>query len=401
MYERQRILDLLDRAQDGHSLPREFYRDSDIYEFDVERLLPRTWLMVGFEAELPSPGSYFALTVGTAPILVLRGRDGEIRGFHNTCRHRGSQICPEGHGKATRLICPYHKWTYDLQGRLIGAARMGPEFNTAAHALNPIGVRLLAGCIYVSLSADAPDFDPFEKAVGPLLEDFRLRDGKVAYASVLVERANWKLAMENARECYHCATGHPDLRLTFPVGIEAGFTFGTSEHVRNYLARLKALGLSAEFVSGSWWQAGRYPLNPGIETISMDGKPLVRHRLVEHSEPEVGGFRWATEPNSFCHATSDHAFMFAAIPVAPQETLILSKWLVHKDAVEGEDYNVASLIETWTKTNMQDRDLAEVNQRGVNSLGYSPGPYSPEAEDFVIRFVDWYREAARSAALRL
>ena len=100
----------------------------------------------------------------------------------------------------------------------------------------------------------------------------------------------------------------------------------------------------------------------------------------------------------FCHAFSDYAFMFSAIPVGPQETHIVSEWLVHKDAVEGVDYTIDTLIEAWTKTNLQDRDLAENNQRGVNGLGYRPGPYSQEAEDFVIRFGNWYWAAARHAA---
>lgn len=104
------------------------------------------------------------------------------------------------------------------------------------------------------------------------------------------------------------------------------------------------------------------------------------------------------QPNNFCHAFSDYAFMFSAIPSGPQETRVVSKWLVHKDAVEGVDYTIEGLTEAWTKTNLQDRDLAENNQRGVNGIGYLPGPYSQEAEDYVVRFAKWYREVARSAA---
>jgi Rieske 2Fe-2S family protein len=94
----------------------------------------------------------------------------------------------------------------------------------------------------------------------------------------------------------------------------------------------------------------------------------------------------------------DYAFMFSAIPVSPQETRVVSKWLVHKDAVEGVDFTIDSLIELWTATNLQDRELAENNQRGVNGLGYVPGPYSQDAEDLLICFGNWYRAAARSAA---
>jgi Rieske 2Fe-2S family protein len=164
---------------------------------------------------------------------------------------------------------------------------------------------------------------------------------------------------------------------------------------------LVVAGKLREALQSSWWHAGRYPLNPGMESISMDGKPLVRRRLVAIESTEIGGLRWATEPNSFCHAFADYCFMFCAIPVGPQETHVISKWLVHKDAAEGVDYEVDRLIETGTKTNLQDRALAENNQRGVNGRGYAPGPYSEEAEDFVIRFSDWYRATARSTADQL
>ncbi|MGB6310161.1 MAG: aromatic ring-hydroxylating dioxygenase subunit alpha [Steroidobacteraceae bacterium] len=398
MYDRQRILALLDGSTRGHTLLRALYRDQDVFEFDVERVFTRSWLLIGFEVELPEPGSHLALTIGTNPILVVRGRDGEIRGFHNTCRHRGSQICPDGRGRSGKLVCPYHKWTYDLNGRLIGAARMGPTFRVDDIALKPISVRLLAGCIYVALTPEAPDFSPFEAAAGPVLRKYRLHDAKLAHESVIVERANWKLAMENARECYHCASGHPELRHTFPVAIGKDFSFAESEHTTRYFEQLAALGLPTKPKEGSWWQTGFYPLNPGIESISMDGQPVVKRRLIDSEETGLGGFRWATEPNSFGHALADYAFMFAAIPVGPEETRIVSKWFVPKGAVEGVDYHIADLIETWTKTNAQDRELAENNQRGVNSIGYTPGPYSMEAEDYAARFAEWYRAEARAAA---
>jgi Rieske 2Fe-2S family protein len=134
-----------------------------------------------------------------------------------------------------------------------------------------------------------------------------------------------------------------------------------------------------------------------MESISADGRPVVSRRLIELEEKEIGGLWWAMQPHSFCHALSDYVFMFSAIPVGPQETRVESKWVVHKDAVEGVDYTIESLTETWTKTNLQDRALAENNQRGVNGAGYVPGPYSLD-EDFVILFGDWYRAMVRSAA---
>ena len=227
-----------------------------------------------------------AVTIGRCPIVVVRGRDRVIRGFHNTCRHRGAQICADGHGRQVKLVCPYHKWTYELDGHLIGAARMGPDFQVEDHGLRALRVELLGGCIYVALTDDAPDFRPFRAAVAPLFAPYRLSDAKVAFESTLIEKANWKLVMENARECYHCAACHPELRRSYPVGVGRGF--GDSEHFRGFAARMRQLQLSTAPVEGMWWHAERYPLNPGAESLSMDGKPVVTRRLVDIENKDIG-----------------------------------------------------------------------------------------------------------------
>src|ERR1700728_5336012 len=156
-----KVLELLSGSAAGYTLPQPFYTDPDLFAFDMSEVFTRSWLMIGFESELPEAGSYMAVTIAQSSVLLVRGRDAVIRGFHNTCRHRGSQLCEEGHGRSTKLICPYHKWTYDLDGRLIGAARMPSDFKPGDHSLQPVQLELLAGCIYIALSRDAPDFNPF------------------------------------------------------------------------------------------------------------------------------------------------------------------------------------------------------------------------------------------------
>ena len=129
--------------------------------------------------------------------------------------------------------------------------------------------------------------------------------------------------------------------------------------------------------------------------MTMDGQTAVRELMVEAGDGDIGSLRWSIEPHSFVHATADFLFMFSAMPLTPKETLITTKWLVHKDAVEGVDYDVGRLTEVWTRTNLQDLDLCENNQRGVSSLGYVPGPYSEAAEPLVMRFANWYCAEAR------
>jgi Rieske 2Fe-2S family protein len=397
MYDPRKVLELLSGSAGGYTLPQPFYSDPDIFDFDLSEVFGRSWLMIGFESELPEAGSYLAVKIGQSPVLLVRGRDAVIRGFHNTCRHRGSQLCEEGHGRSAKLICPYHKWTYELDGRLIGAARMPTDFKIGDYGLVPVQVQLAAGCIYVALTSGAPDFTPFRTALEARLGVYRLADAKVAFQSTMMEKANWKLVMENARECYHCAASHPELKLAYPVSYGAAVGKDRLDYNQRLADRVERLGLSTAEAFGSWWHVERYPLNPGMESISMDGKPVVGRRLIGVDEKEIGGLWWAIQPHSFCHALSDYAFMFSVIPVGPLETRVESKWVVHKDAVEGVDYTIESLTETWTKTNLQDRELAERNQRGVNGVGYLPGPYSLD-EDFVVRFGDWYRAMVVSAA---
>lgn len=390
MIDSARILDLLGKRKPHHTLPQDFYTDADIFAYDMEAIFHRTWLMVGFVVELPEPGSWFALTIGRSPIVLLRNRANEIVGFHNSCRHRGAQICADGHGKAQRLVCPYHQWTYDLQGALLGATRMGADFDREPLALTPVRVEVVAGCIYVSLHDDAPDFAPFRRALAPMLAPHRLLDAKLAASSTITEHANWKLVMENGRECHHCAACHPELKIPFPISSADSLDLNATRLFATYSDRIRAAGLDVGPDNGPWWQIGRFPFNEGVMSFSMDGQPLVKRPMADVNGGDVGTLRWATEPANFCHAAGDNVFMFLALPVGPTETRVTAKWLVHKDAVEGADYDLDRLTHVWTQTNLQDKALAENNQRGVSGAGYVPGPYSPDAEEYVNMFTDWY-----------
>jgi Rieske 2Fe-2S family protein len=391
----ERIAALLADRKPGHSLPQALYNDPDVYAFDLDAIYGQSWLLVGFEVELPKPGSHLALTIGKWPILVVRDRSGKIGGFHNSCRHRGAQICADGRGASARLVCPYHRWTYELTGELVHASRMGEDFDLSAHGLKRIQVECVGGAIYICLSETPPPIDDFREKFEPLIAPHNLKNAKVAFESTLIEKANWKLVMENARECYHCAGQHPELSASFPITASAYFEFGEDPHVEAYNARMAEANLLMGPVEGEWWEAIRFPLNEGFASMTVDGRHVVKTLMCEQGDGDIGSLRWAIEPHSFCHATSDHLFMFSALPLGPNETLVVAKWLVHKDAVEGVDYEVDKLIELWTATNLQDLQLAENNQRGVNSAGYTPGPYSQEAETLVIHFVDWY--CARAA----
>ena len=393
------IATLFGARRPGHALPQGLYLDPNTLAFDMTAIFGESWLLAGFEAEVRAPGDYLSMMVGHWPILIVRGRDGEIRGFHNSCRHRGSVVCPPGNGSAARLTCPYHRWTYDLNGKLLAAGRMPDDFVKADHGLRPIHLETVAGAMFICLSETPPDFSTLRRQLTPLLAPHNLLHAKVAYQSTLVEHANWKLVMENGRECYHCATGHPELALTFPVNASTYFDVD-KEHSAGFNARMEALGLPIGPAEEDWWQASRFALNAGMTAMTIDGKPTVKKLMCETGDGDIGSMRWAIEPHSFCHSTAEYTFAFFAMPISPTETHVIGKWLVHEDAVEGVDYELDRLIDLWTRTNLQDKQLSENNHAGVKSPGYLPGPYSPDAEPLAIRFVDWYCRKAEAYLAR-
>ncbi len=396
MRRRETVAALLADCRPGHCLPQGFYTDPDVHAFDLDEIFGRSWLMVGLGCEMPDPGSRLAMTIGRTPVVILRDRDGSLRGLFNSCRHRGARVCAEGPGRGGRLVCPYHRWTYDIDGRLLHAPTMPEAFDAQAHGLRSFPVREVAGAVYACLAADPPEFDGFARDLEPMLAPMGLTAARLAHVEVLVEKANWKLVMENARECYHCAACHPELGVSFPVAITPGFSTRDAARMAAHRRRMDGLGLSCGPFDGPWWQIARFPLNEGALSLSRDGQPVVRRPLCS-LDPDMGALRFATEPHNFCYALGDHAFAFSCYPTGPEESVVVGKWYVHRDAVEGVDYDRARLVETWDTTNRQDRDLAENNQIGVNGLGYQPGPYSPAAEALVLRFSDWYRDRVRAA----
>jgi glycine betaine catabolism A len=390
-----RIDTLFKQRREGHALPQALYTETDTFDFDMAAIYGKSWLMAGMECELPKTGSYISMMIGKWPVLITRDKSGEIRAFHNSCRHRGSMICAVGSGTSPKLVCPYHRWTYDLDGSLLAANRMADDFVKGDHGLKPVALKNVNGALFICLSDNPPAFDDFGEKLAAYTTPHHLRNAKLAHQSVLVEDANWKLVMENARECYHCGTSHLALAKTFPVGMSRHFDSGEDGRLKAFFAKMDELDLPHQAVEGHWWQVARFALNEGCVSISNDGQHLSKKLMCEANGGDIGSLRFALDPHSFVHCTADGVFFFSAVPVGPNETHVTSKWYVHKDAVEGVDYHIDALTDLWTVTNLEDKALAENNQVGVNSLGYTPGPYSQEAEMLALRFTDWYCDKAR------
>lgn len=387
----------------SHSMERGFYVDPAYYALDLDNVFYREWLFAGHECELAKPGAYFTLQVGAYSVIVLRREDGSIGALHNTCRHRGSRICATEKGTVgRRLVCPYHQWAYHHDGRLATARQMGPELDPAQHGLKPVRCETMAGYVFVSLAAAPPDFASVRALVEPYLLPHRLHEAKVAYETTIVEKGNWKLVWENNRECYHCPVNHPELCRTFPErptvsGIEGAMSDpGMVAHWR----RCEAAGLPSTFrISASGqFRAARVPLEGDAVSLTLSGAAAVKRPLCPGvTEQAIGSLLVFHYPSTWNHVLGDHAVTFRVLPLGPTETLLTTKWLVHKDAVEGVDYDRKSLTEVWEATNDQDRRIVEGNQAGILSPAYEPGPYSAVHEDGVMQFVDWYCRLMQSS----
>ncbi|WP_289036064.1 aromatic ring-hydroxylating dioxygenase subunit alpha [uncultured Roseibium sp.] len=400
MLTAQQTLELLHRHRQGHALEQAFYSDPDIYQMDLETFFYKEWLFAIATCELPKAGSYVTHRVGDYGIILVRGTDGEIRAFHNTCRHRGSILCKAAKGNAPKLVCPYHQWTYELDGSLLWARDMGADFDASKHGLKSVACRELEGLVYICLADTPPDFERFAETARPYLRPHGLENAKVAFESTITENGNWKLVWENNRECYHCGGNHPALCRTFPddpsvSGIGEGGE--TPPYLQSHFDRCEAKGLPSQFhlAEDGQFRLARMPLKEGALSYTMDGKFAVTPWLGRVMLPDAGTLLKFHYPSTWNHFLADHSIVFRVTPVSPMETQVTTKWLVHKDAVEGRDYDIQHLTEVWMSTNDEDRQVVEDNQMGINSPAYEPGPYSPSQESGVLQFVDWYLDTLR------
>ena len=380
------------------SLPQAFYNDPFLFRIDMEEVFLKEWLFAGMTCEVPKPGDFMTVQVGQNPVLIVRDRDGEVRAFHNVCRHRGSRICTASKGKVANLTCPYHQWTYDLKGNLIFAGtEMGDGFDKSRYGLHPAHCRTAGGFVYVCLAeGDPPEIEPYLDALAGYMEPYDMDNAKVAVTSTIEERANWKLVIENNRECYHCSGSHPELLRTlleWDDTTDPRATPAFKEQCARQAAEWDREGIPHKhFEYGLRNRIVRMPLKDGTQAMTMDGKAACKKLMGRIRNPAMGSLRILHLPNSWNHMQSDHGIVFQVLPLSAQRTLVTTKWLVHKDAVEGEDYDVERLRHVWDATNRQDRELAEQNQMGINSSAYRPGPYSTTYEFGVINFLNWYGE---------
>jgi Rieske 2Fe-2S family protein len=392
----QSARELAAACQPGYALPRAVYESERIFEAEIREIFLRSWLYVGHQSQIPRTGDYFLFEIAGESVIIVRRGPGEIVALLNVCRHRGSRVCLQPAGHESRLVCRYHGWTYALDGTLQAAAHMDEGFDRQRHGLKRLQCCVFMGLVFINFADDPEPFALIQQDLAAHLQPYGLERTRIAHRQNYPINANWKLAVENYCECYHCAPAHPE----YSVGhgravLPAEFATLLAE----VMQKAAAVGLTQETVRRSWLAAGaigvdrafeRYPLLRGHLTGSRDGQP-VAPLLGDIKGYDGGATDLHLGPVTFGLAYCDHVVLYRFTPRALHQTDCEITWLVNEMAREGTDYDRGELIWLWDVTTVADKRIIENNQQGVHSRFYEPGPLS-QMEDFTRRFMEWYVE---------
>jgi glycine betaine catabolism A len=351
------------------SLAQRYFVSPEIFAQEQRKIFSEQWILLGHQSQLAEAGDYFVVVVAGESLIVVRDQRSVIRGFYNVCRHRGTRLKEDtcGHGSAIR--CPYHAWTYGLDGRLIGAPHMDqvPDFDKGDYSLHAVNLALWEGLIFVNL-ADSPT--SLEEWFAPLNGKFSHWNVSILRAAKRIEydvKANWKLIFENYSECYHCPGVHPTLSKLSPY-----------DSAENDLTEGPFLGGFMRITKGN--------------SLTMSGKSCAL---------PIGDFRdfdrifyYSIFPNMLLSLHPDYVMVHQLRPLSPDRTLILCDWFFNPEAFEREDFKPEDAIEFWDMTNKQDWHVCELSQQGIASRAYEPGPYSPREsipaawDRYYLRFIN-------------
>jgi Rieske 2Fe-2S family protein len=342
------------------TLPRAFYFDDAIYARERDRIFHREWFLACREERLAEAGDYLALDVAGESIIVVRTRDGALRAHYNVCRHRGSRLVEESsHGSfAGGIRCPYHSWTYELDGRLRTAPFLEEADGVRKHelGLHRVAVDVWGGFVFVNLMPEAAQAEGRTlssqlEGVPDRLKRYPLSELRIANTIVYNVAANWKVMLENYNECYHCAGVHPELSALVPDFKKRG-------------------GADLD------WERG-IPHREGAFTFTFSG---TTDRALFPGLDEDERTRHKGEliyPNFMLSLSADHVAAFTVFPHGPLKTTIVCDFLFHPDEMRKSTFDPSDAVGFWDLTNRQDWAICESVQRGMNSRVWEFGYYAP------------------------
>jgi Rieske 2Fe-2S family protein len=353
------------------SLPSGYYRTAEIFSREKEEIFWREWFCAAREENIPSPGDVLVLNIAGESVLVARTKEGEIKAHYNVCRHRGSRLIPEPgeqlpadiklHGGvlgANGIRCPYHLWTYALDGTLLNApyTKEAPGFCKSEFSLYPVGVELWGGFIFLNLSPElaSRDSKTLPTAFGDAMERtkrYPLGDLRTARRITYEVEANWKIILENYNECYHCGAVHPELCDVVPAFKQQG-------------------GAALE------WEQG-IPHKEGAVTFSWTGKTnraafpgLDENEKVRHKGELI-------YPNLMLSLACDHVAAFTLWPKAPNRTTVICDFLFHSGEMHKPGFDPSDAVDFWDLVNRQDWEICKRVQQGTESRVHQFGYYAP------------------------
>jgi len=390
---------LIGNQPDGFSLHQNFYEDPEIYQEEIERIFMKSWLYAGHISQIPNKGDYFLYEIDRESVIIIRDHSDTIRALLNVCRHRGSRVCMETSGHKQLLVCPYHAWTYQLDGSLRGATYTPPDFDKTKYGLKHISVEIFQGMIFINFDSDPVPFAPIRDDLQQCLKPYGLDKARIAHRENYPIKANWKLTVENYCECYHCIPAHPEYSEAHGRSIPDEDVADLREQV---LKKSEQVGLTRDSVSKEYLNSDgvgndrafdRYPLFNGFLTGSQDGKP-VAPLMGDIKDYDGGTTDIQIGPVTFYLAYCDHVVIYHFKPLDIDKADCVITWLVNENAEEGKDYDLDKLTWLWDVTTLADKRIIEVNQAGVKSRFYQPGPFTmmegPQKE-----FIDWYLEVMK------
>ncbi len=347
------------------TLPGHYFTSESVFRDELEHIFYERWICVGRAEQIEKAGQYFLVEIGDESVIVLRDQASVARAFYNVCRHRGTRLCEAEHGQLSHTIqCPYHAWTYSLDGGLVGAPDMHevPEFNKAHFPLNAVALEIWQGFLFLNLARQP---QPFAEAFAPVLNRFNawqmptLRRAKQIEYNV---KANWKLIAENYNECYHCPLVHPAL---------------------NKLSNYRS---GADIFTEGPIIGGYMNFTQGHATLSLSGHALAAPVGEVMGDDLNRVYYFALFPNLLLSLHPDYVMFHTLWPQAPGRTRILCEWLFDPAAMAKPDFDDRDAVEFWDMTNQQDWHACEISQLGVRSRGYIPGPYYSVQESLLAEF---------------
>jgi Rieske 2Fe-2S family protein len=354
-----------------YTLTGHEYRSQEVFDLECDELFAKNWYYVGRSELVSKPVDRLVVDVAGESVLVVRDRDGVIHAYYNVCRHRGAQLCDEGDkGAPGGITCPYHAWSYSLDGRLIGTPHVGKEeVDRPSMSLWPVRVAEWEGFVFVNLSGDAPELVDWLSAQPhrPLrFEQHELSALRVGHRTVSEVKANWKILIDNYNECLHCPKVHPELVELIPIYKTGSVMDPTREDGGVTLAD----GATSFTLSGRSWM-------PLLEGMGDSGANAY--------------FGSAVFPNMFIDVTGTSAIATTMIPRGPAHTTIISEYLFVAEAVDAPDFDPREIVEFSELVAGQDYEVCERVQRGISSRAFTKGVYA-DKDSMAHEFNEWYRD---------